>query len=154
MLMIRLQRVGRKNDPSFRVVVTDSRRGPKSGNNIEVVGSHNPSQGGPVINADRVKYWISKGAKVSDTIHNILVKKGIIQGNTIDVLPAKKETPVVAEEAPASVENSSEAQPAPAENSGEAQPAPTEISTEEAPAEEPKPEEVPAEVPTEEEKSE
>lgn len=148
MLKIRLQRIGRKNDPSFRVVVTDSRRGPKSGNNIEVVGSHNPSQGAPVIKEDRVKYWLSKGAKVSDTIHNLLVKKGIINAKTIDVLPKQK---------PASVENSGESQPVVEESVAESAPAaetPAE-STQEAPEEAPATTEeapAPAEEPKEEEK--
>ncbi len=45
MLTIRLQRVGRKNDPSFRVVVTDSKHGPQSGKFLEVVGAYDARQG-------------------------------------------------------------------------------------------------------------
>jgi len=44
MLKIRLQRFGRKHDPTFRVVLTDSRSGPKSGKFLEVLGSYNPRQ--------------------------------------------------------------------------------------------------------------
>lgn len=92
MLKIRLQRVGRKNDPSFRVVCIDSRKGPKSGNNIEILGSYNPKQNYINIKEDRVKYWISTGAQISDVINNILVKKGIIKAEKKHVSRGKKNT--------------------------------------------------------------
>jgi len=101
MLKIRLQRVGRKNDPSFRVVVTDSKRGPKSGDNIELLGSYNPRADKTQIKGDRVRHWMSVGAQVSDTMHNLLVNEKIIEGKKINVLP--KKSPIkkeVAEEAP------------------------------------------------------
>jgi small subunit ribosomal protein S16 len=80
MLTIRLKRVGRKHDPSFRIVVTDSRRGPKSGNYVEMLGSYNPRLNNPQINAERVSYWIATGAQVSATVHNIFVDQKIIKG--------------------------------------------------------------------------
>ncbi|MCD8494913.1 MAG: 30S ribosomal protein S16 [Candidatus Pacebacteria bacterium] len=45
MLKIRLQRIGRRNQPYYRLVVTDSRFGPKSGRFIEVIGSYDPKAG-------------------------------------------------------------------------------------------------------------
>ena len=95
MLKIRLQRVGRKNDPSFRVVVTDSKRGPKSGDNVELLGSYNPHVNKVQINGERVKHWISVGAQVSDTVHNLLVSEKIIEGKKVNVLP--KKSPIVKE---------------------------------------------------------
>jgi len=95
MLKIRLQRVGRKNDPRFRVIVTDSRRGPKSGKYIEMLGSYDPRENTSALKAERIKYWISQGAQVSGTVHNTLVKEGIIKGDKINVLP--KKTPIVKE---------------------------------------------------------
>jgi len=89
MLKIRLQRVGRKNDPSFRIVVTDSKNGPKSGKFIEVLGSYNARYGKPSVKGDRVRHWISVGAGVSDTVHNILVSEKVIEGKKINVLPKK-----------------------------------------------------------------
>jgi len=80
MLMIRLQRVGRKNDPSFRVVVVDSHAAAKTGNVIEVVGNYNSRQGKPSLKADRILDWLAKGAQVSDTLHNLLIKEGIVKG--------------------------------------------------------------------------
>ncbi len=96
MLKVRLQRVGRKNDPSFRVVVTDSRRGPKSGNYIENLGSYNPRAKSLNLNGERIKHWIANGAQVSDTVHNLLVKEKVIEGKKINVLP--KKSPVVKED--------------------------------------------------------
>lgn len=89
MLKIRLARIGRKNDPTFRVVVTEHTRGPKSGKHIEVLGNYNPRMDNVAIDGDRVKHWISNGAQVSDTVHNILVGQGVIKGKKINVLPKK-----------------------------------------------------------------
>jgi len=95
MLKIRLKRVGRKHDPSFRIVVTEKHLGPKSGKYIENVGFYNVLKGEKDIQADRVKYWIEKGAQVSDTVHNLLVSEGVIEGKKKNVLP--KKTPILKE---------------------------------------------------------
>ena len=86
MLMIRLQRVGRRNDPSFRVVVTDSRNSTKSGKFIEIVGNYDARHKDRTqINKERILYWIKNGAKATDTIHNLLLSNGVITGKKIDV---------------------------------------------------------------------
>lgn len=113
MLKIRLQRIGRKNSPHFRVVVVDHREGPKTGNFVEVIGSYEPKLGNFEIKADRVKHWMSHGALPSDTMHNFLVEKKVIEGKKINVLPkkspikkdepAKAEAPVAPTPAPAPV---------------------------------------------------
>ena len=91
MLKIRLQRVGRKHIPTFRVVLTDSRNSTKSGRFLEILGSYDPrNDESKIVDAERVKYWISKGAKLSGTVHNFLVHAKIIQGKKINVLPKKK----------------------------------------------------------------
>lgn len=95
MLKVRLQRVGRKNDPAFRVVVTDSRKGPKTRNYIELLGSYNPRQKTVSINGERIKYWMSVGAQASNTVHNILVNEKVIDKKKINVLP--KKSPIVKE---------------------------------------------------------
>ncbi len=92
MLKIRLQRIGRKNDPAFRVVLTDSKNSTKSGKFLEIVGTYNPKSGKTDFEAERIKYWVSKGAKLSDTIHNFLVHQKVIEGKKINVLPRKKPT--------------------------------------------------------------
>lgn len=92
---MRLQRYGRKNDPSYRVVVTDSRNGPRTGNHVDVLGSYSPKVGKFQIDGEKAKLWISKGTQVSDTVYNFLVTQKIIEGKKKNALP--KKTPVVNE---------------------------------------------------------
>ena len=104
--MIRLQRVGRKNEPVFRLVLTDSKNGPKSGKYLEVLGSYDPRRENKLEQFDivKIKEHMSKGARLSDTVHNFLVSKKAIEGKKINTLPKKrpikkeedKTTPVVA----------------------------------------------------------
>ena len=90
--MIRLQRVGRKHEPTFRLVLTDSKNGPKSGKYVEVLGSYDPRRENKIEQFDvpRIKDWMGKGAKLSDTVHNFLVTKKVISGKKINALPKKK----------------------------------------------------------------
>jgi small subunit ribosomal protein S16 len=97
MLMMRLQRVGRKNDPSFRIVVTDKRTGPKSDRHIDRLGSYNPKMNHVQLDAAKAKEWLSKGVQPSDTVHNILVGQKVIEGKKKNVLP--KKSPIIDEEA-------------------------------------------------------
>lgn len=93
MLTIRFQRVGRKNDAAFRVVLTERRSKPRSGQQ-EILGSYHPKTKQTVLKSERIQYWISKGAQLSDTVHNLLIKKGVIKGTKIHVsrkAEAKKE---------------------------------------------------------------
>ncbi len=96
MLKIRLQRIGRKNDPSFRAVLTDSKNSTKSGRFLEILGTYNPKvkeeDKKKSLNTERIKYWMSKGAKCSDTMHNFLIHDKVITGKKINVLPKKKPT--------------------------------------------------------------
>jgi small subunit ribosomal protein S16 len=97
MLMMRLQRVGRKNDPSYRIVVTDKRTGVKSDKHVDRLGSYNPKTKNFIIDADKARDWISKGVQPSDTMHNLLISKKVIEGKKINVLPRK--SPIIDEEA-------------------------------------------------------
>lgn len=92
MLKIRLQRIGRKNDPAFRAVLTDSKNSTKSGRFLEILGTYNPKAGEVSFQAEKIKYWIGKGAKLSDTMHNFMVQEKIISGKKVNVLPKKKPT--------------------------------------------------------------
>lgn len=94
---MRLQRVGRKNDPSFRIVVTDKRTGPKSDSHIDRLGSYNPKMNHVQIDGEKAKEWIAKGVQPSDTVHNILVSQKIIDAKKRNALP--KKTPIIDEEA-------------------------------------------------------
>lgn len=94
--MIKFQRVGRKNDPAFRIVVTEKRSKPKSGE-LEILGSYHPKTKHTVLKQERILHWLSKGAKASDTVHNLLVSKGFIQGKKINIAKGKLELGSMAE---------------------------------------------------------
>ncbi len=100
MLKIRLQRVGRKHEPSFRLVLTDSKNSTKSGRFGEILGSYDPRKSTEALKADRIKHWIAEGAGLTGTVNNLLIKKGIIRGQKIhvgmnNVVKVKEEIPTV-----------------------------------------------------------
>ncbi len=84
MLVIRFRRVGRKNDPAFRIVITERRSKPKS-SGMEILGSYHPKTKHVTLKNERILYWISKGAQMSDTVHNFLIRRGVIKGKKIHV---------------------------------------------------------------------
>ncbi|PIY93065.1 MAG: 30S ribosomal protein S16 [Candidatus Magasanikbacteria bacterium CG_4_10_14_0_8_um_filter_32_14] len=81
MLTIRLQRMGKRKNPTYRLIVSEKARDTQY-NSLEILGNYNPIQIPKVLElkADRIKYWISKGAQTSNTVNNILVREGIIEG--------------------------------------------------------------------------
>ena len=87
MLIIRLIRTGKKNAPSFRIVVVEKTAPPKSGKFLEILGSYNPRLPASVkeldLKKERIKYWLSQGVQTSATVHNLLVSQGIIKGPKI-----------------------------------------------------------------------
>lgn len=89
--MIRLQRTGRKHEPTFRVVLTDSKNGPKSGRYLKILGWYDTRIKNKVeqIDTEAIKYWMSKGAQLSVTLHNYLVSNKVITGKKINALPKK-----------------------------------------------------------------
>jgi len=73
---IRLRRTGAKHQPSYRIVVADS-RSPRDGRFIEIIGHYNPrhGEGGQpelYINPDRALYWLDNGAQPSETAKSLL----------------------------------------------------------------------------------
>ena len=80
MVKIRLNRMGAKRQPFYRIVVADS-RSPRDGRFIEIVGNYDPKKDPAIINVDEEKViaWIKKGAQPTDTVRSLLSKKGIIQ---------------------------------------------------------------------------
>lgn len=169
MLAIKLSRVGKKKQPSYRVVVTEKSRDPWGRNN-EIIGFYNPLSTPKEITfkEDRVKYWLSQGAQPTDTVHNLLVSAGIIEAPKKKAHPthklsaeelaeleekkkkeaatakAKEESAKTVEK-PKAEEPASENPPAEEKKKEEAAPekeAPTkDDDTKVAPADEPKPEE-------------
>jgi small subunit ribosomal protein S16 len=83
MLTIRLFRVGRKNQPAFKIVVTDKRNSSTRGRFVEEVGVYNPLTKQRNLKGDRVKYWMSVGAKPSPTVHNMLVADKVVEAPKI-----------------------------------------------------------------------
>jgi len=85
MLVIRLFRVGKKNQPFFKIVVCDKKRPPRAGRFVEELGNWNPLTKQKVLKQDRIKYWLSVGAKPSATLHNLLVSEKILEDKKIAV---------------------------------------------------------------------
>jgi len=89
MLMIRFQRIGRANDPAFRIVVLEKERAAKAGNIVEQVGTYNPRSKALTLNAEQVKHWIAMGAQPTDSIKNLLINQKVIEGKKVNALPKK-----------------------------------------------------------------
>ncbi|MFH1631934.1 MAG: 30S ribosomal protein S16 [bacterium] len=81
MLTIRLSRTGKKKQPQYRIVVIEKHKDPWA-DAIEIVGNYNPRAEGEniTLNEERIKHWIGSGAQPSETVHNMLVNAGIIEG--------------------------------------------------------------------------
>lgn len=137
MLMMRLQRVGRKNNPAYRVVVVDKRTSTKSNKTIDLIGNYNPKLGQITIDADKAKKWLAEGVQASDTVYNMLVSKKIIEGKKRNALPRK--TPIIDEaklKAEAEAKEKAEADRLAAVEAEKAAAAPeAEVALEETPAE-------------------
>lgn len=106
MLKIRLQRIGKKGQAYFRLIVTEHTQKPK-GRFLEDLGAYDPHKNTLNAKKERVEYWMSKGAQLSATANNLLVGRQIIKGEKVQVWKAKKKVedpkaaaPVVAAPAP------------------------------------------------------
>jgi small subunit ribosomal protein S16 len=78
MLVIRFSRVGKKNKAQFRIAVQEHTSAP-TGRHTEIVGSWDPHSKQGTFDKERIEYWLSQGAQASDSVHNLLVKQGIIK---------------------------------------------------------------------------
>lgn len=78
MLVIRLQRTGRENLPTYRLVVAEKAR-PVKGKFLEILGHYLPAQKDPVfkIESEKIQEWVKKGAIPSDTVARLLRKNGL-----------------------------------------------------------------------------
>jgi small subunit ribosomal protein S16 len=75
-LMIRLARVGARKQPHYRVVVIEKDRA-RNGRSVEVVGTYNPRTSPASVNLkrDRIDYWVSKGAQLSDRVGKLMTQQ-------------------------------------------------------------------------------
>lgn len=140
MLTIRLQRIGKKGQPSYRLVVAE-RRSKVGAPPTEDLGAYNPFTKQASFKADRVNHWIGVGASPTITVHNLLVKNGVIDAPKrrvhikqavakvaepeaeapaakSDEAPAEAKAEVVAEEVPAEPVKEETQEPVPAEAAG------------------------------------
>jgi len=118
MVKIRLKRMGTTRRPVYRLVVADS-RSPRDGRFIEAIGFYDPLPNPAVVrvDADKVKVWIRRGARPSDSVRRLLVQEGILQGAPRPERLASPAPTATAEEIP---EATVEANPAPViEEAGE-----------------------------------
>lgn len=156
--MIRLQRVGKKKSPSYRVIVNEKARDTYAPS-LEILGHYDPTQNPKVLElkADRIKYWISVGAQCSNTVHNLLLKEGIVEGDKKkSVSVTNKRQSKIDEKKAAEKDAQKEAEAAAAEPVVEETPVEESASEEvvEAPAEEVKEEVGEASAPEQESQSE
>ncbi|MCL4239207.1 MAG: 30S ribosomal protein S16 [Anaerolineae bacterium] len=105
MVRIRLRRVGRKKQPSYRVVVTDS-RSPRDGRYIEIIGFYNPrtEPATMTLKEERALHWLKVGAQPSDAVRRIMEKLGTLarlerlnQGEALEALVAEAEAAAAAQ---------------------------------------------------------
>lgn len=97
MLAIKLQRIGKKHQPSYRVVVAE-KRSKLGAPPVEDLGSYNPFSKGVKVKAERVNYWIKNGAKPTASVHNLLVENSVIKGEKIAIKMKKAEVKVAVPE--------------------------------------------------------
>ena len=102
MLAIKLQRIGKKHQPSYRLVVAE-KRSKMAGPPVEDLGSYSTLTKKVAIKKDRVAYWLGVGVQPTVTAHNLLVKEGVTQKPKIAVKMKKAEAAAKKEEPAASV---------------------------------------------------
>lgn len=174
MLVIRMQRTGRKGHAMFRVVVQDSRRTPTSGKIVAQLGSYDPHGKTVILDKEKAKFYLEHGAQPSERVARLLKSEGVKLPDWVS-LSANKERTVrnadkrrstrpdepeaPAEEPAAEAEAPAEGAPAQTQNAAKTEtpaeteaPAPEEAPAEGAPDEEPKADKTPAEPEVEKDK--
>lgn len=116
MLVIRLQRTGRKNLASYRIVAAEKAR-PVKGKFLEILGHYLPAQKDPIlkVNTERATHWISQGAIPSDTVARLLGKQGMKGMEKYTSTYTKKRSKSAPAEEPAAPVAAAPAPAAPAE---------------------------------------
>jgi small subunit ribosomal protein S16 len=115
MLIIRLQRTGKKNQADFRIVLAE-KAAPVTKQFNEVLGSYNPRKKTFQVKEDRLKYWLNQRVALSETVNNLLVSKGLVDGPKVKAFSIpKKPVEAVKEEKSAAEAVATPESPAPAE---------------------------------------
>lgn len=92
MLRIRLQRRGKRNYATFRVVVADQ-HAPVKGRTVADLGYYNPHSDVFQVNQEKATFWLGRGAQPSPTVHNLMVTHGIIKAEKVTAWRPKKVAP-------------------------------------------------------------
>jgi small subunit ribosomal protein S16 len=95
MLKIKMARFGKKKQPTYRLIINEAGRD-TYGNVLENLGNYDPKFKKLEVKADRVKYWISVGAQMTDTVNNLLIAHKVIEGKMISVSKLTKKIRVKA----------------------------------------------------------
>ena len=157
-LKIRLARGGTKKRPFYRIVIAEA-SSPRDGRFVERIGSYNPMlptghENRLVLDGERAKYWMSKGAKPTLRVHKMMAGIGLLDSPEIREQPKKSAFGKKRQEREDAAAEAAEAAAAEAEAAAEAAAAPAEEAPAEAPAEEAQAEapaeEAPVEAPAEE----
>jgi small subunit ribosomal protein S16 len=89
MLTIRLSRVGRKNKPQYRLIISEKTKDPY-GRSLEILGSYDPYTKKLDVKEDRIKHWLKNGSGMSDTVNNLLIENKIIEGKKVKATKISK----------------------------------------------------------------
>ena len=89
MISLRLTRIGKKKRPLYRLIAVPKHNDPW-GKNLEILGNVDPRTKVNTLKVERIKYWLSVGAQPSNTVHNLLVSEGVIEGKKVGVTSLTK----------------------------------------------------------------
>ena len=143
MLKIRLARIGKRKKPTYRFIVSESARD-VFGKALEILGHYDPFSKVCEVKKDRILYWISQGAQVSPTAHNLLVDQNVITAPKVKASKAGKKGDEAGGQTPQAAvktqgQTVSETKPAPEPKPGVGQEEKSEVKSEEKVATEEKP---------------
>ena len=96
--MIRLSRIGKKNHPTYRIVVSDKQKDMRAPY-LEALGTYDPHTQPSTFNIDkeRLLHWMKNGAQLSDTVHNLCIVNKILEGEKRNMMHKKEPVEAVAE---------------------------------------------------------
>jgi small subunit ribosomal protein S16 len=114
LLKIRLARVGKKKQPTYRVVIADA-RAPRDGKYVEIIGQYNPrtEPNTFVIDEDKARDWMRKGAQPTERVHKLFATVGLMEAPVYPA-PKPKEEPQASRPAAAAPATAAPAATAPA----------------------------------------
>lgn len=89
MLCLKLSRIGKKNQPTFKLIVLEKTKDPW-GDYLELLGNYNPKTKKGNFKAERIKFWLARGAQMTPAVNNLLINQKIIEGQKRKAIKVKK----------------------------------------------------------------